>query len=121
LFICLTGIRNPDISIVVWSPDTDVLIILLSYAQRGTQTLLLDTGIGNERRIINIHELANIIGLDISIALPAFHSFTGSDCTSSFVMKGKIKPFKLLQNSLLLLPVFNRLGSNQMWSVMRIS
>ena len=32
-------------------------------------------------------------------ALPAFHSFTGSDYTSAFVRKGKIRPFLNLQKN----------------------
>jgi len=33
----------------------------------------------------------------MSQALPAFHAFTGSDCTSAFVRKGKRGPLKILE------------------------
>ena len=71
----------------------------------------MDTGTGNKRHLIDIHGIAKSLGLEMCKALPAFHSFPGSDCTSSFVMKGKVKPMKLLQKHQLFTNVFQRLGS----------
>ena len=78
---------------IVRSPDTDVLIILVSYSNEIVQPLLFDTGTGNKRRLLAI---ATSRGLEIAKALPGFHAFTGSDSTSAFIRKGKIQPFKAL-------------------------
>ena len=89
-------------TIIVRSPDTDVLVLLISHTQRLVQTLLFDTGVGNKRRLIDIKK----------IALPALHSFTGCDTTSAFVKKGKIKPLKALQKHTSFIPVFQNLGQS---------
>jgi len=101
-----------DTNIIVRTPDTDVLVILLSYSDCIAQPLFMDTGAGNKRRLINIHGIAEAIGLDLAKSLPGLHAFTGSDCTSSFVKKGKVKPFKVLQEHPNFMPVFQRLGSS---------
>ena len=43
-------------------------------------------------------------------ALPGLHAFTGSDCTSAFVRKGKIQPFKTLEKYPEFMPFFQNLG-----------
>jgi hypothetical protein len=43
-----------DSKIIVRSPDTDVFVLLLNFAQRIEQTVLFDTGTGNKRRLINV-------------------------------------------------------------------
>ena len=79
--------------IVVRSPDTDVFILLLAYASRITKPVLFDTGSGNNRRLIDISSIASNLGDQIAEALPGLHAFTGCDCTSAFVRKGKTAPF----------------------------
>jgi len=85
-----------DTVVVVRSLDTDVLIILVHYAGRIKVRLYFDTGLGNKRRMMNVQAFANIIGLDVCKALPAFHAFTGCDFTIAFVRRGKLSPFKLM-------------------------
>lgn len=95
---CLHADRTASATtaIVVRSPDTDVLVILLAYASSLCQRVYLDTGTGNKRRMIDIQAIANVLGTDVCAALPAYHAFTGCDYTSSFVRKGKAQPFKIV-------------------------
>ena len=53
----------------------------------------------NDQRYININQLHQHLGAKICCALSAYHAFTGCDYTSSFMKKGKVKPFKLLQKN----------------------
>jgi len=85
---------------IIRSPDTDVFILLFSYAQKIRQNLFFDTGTGNKRRLLDVHGITASIGTELVTASPGFHAFTGSDCTSSFVRKGKITALKALESSL---------------------
>ena len=81
--------------VVVKSPDTDILLILLYYAVKFRPvTVMFDTGRGNNRRIINISDLAGDLGEGYCEALLGLHCFTGEDCNSAFKGKGKIGPLK---------------------------
>jgi len=84
-------------SIVVHSPDTDVVILLLHYSCQIACRLMFYTGSGNNRRTLDVHKFAR--ALDFCTALPAFHAFTGCDTTSAFVRKCKKGPFKILRNN----------------------
>lgn len=95
------------------SPDTDVLVILISYAASISQPLFLDTGTGNKRRLIDIKAIACSLGTELSVALPAYHAFSGCDYTSAFVRRGKVKPFKILQNRPESIEIFTRLGASR--------
>jgi len=57
------------------------------------------TAAKNNRRYICLTAIYKELGPDLCAALPAFHAFTGCDYTSSFVCKGKVRPFKLLEKS----------------------
>jgi hypothetical protein len=100
-----------DVTISVRSPDTDVFVILLAYSTQIRQALFFDTGTGNNRRQLDIHKIADAVGHDMVKALPAFHAFTGSDCTSAFVRKGKRNPMKMLEKHADFILVFQKLGT----------
>ena len=95
----------------VRSPDTDVLIILLYYAERIKVQLYFDTGVGSKRRMIDIQAIAKVIGSDVCQALPAFHAFTGCDFNSAFVRRGKLSPYKLLNQHSEFKSLFGRMGN----------
>lgn len=60
----------------------------------------MDYGSGNNRRFINIKQLADTLEekqQGITEALIGFHSLTGCDFTSCFFHKGKVKPFQKLE------------------------
>ena len=106
---------SAETSIVIRSPDNDVFILLISYSHLVAQKLVFDTGSGNYRRLINIHEVASSIGHNISLALPAFHAFTGCDTTSSFVRKGKKTPLKVMITNPSFIELFTSFGSDINW------
>ena len=104
--------QNPLIPIIVRSPDTDVFILLLAFARKFENTLLFDTGTGNNRRLLNISKLSHILSENICQALLGFHSFTGCDTTSSFAGKGKVRPLSLLNKHEVMVNVFIKLGQS---------
>ena len=110
---CLQASKNSESNtpIIVKSPDTDLLILLVSYASAVAQPLYLDTGSGNKRRLVDIKAIAHVLGPDICTALPAYHAFTGCDYTSAFVRKGKVKPLQILRNQPDILKAFKDLGN----------
>ena len=61
--------------------------------------LWMDVGTAskNNRHYINLSTIHKELGPHVCAALPAFQAFTGSDYTSSFARKGKIKPFRILE------------------------
>jgi len=111
---CLHASRTASATtaIVVRSPDTDVLVILLAYASSLCQRVYLDTGTGNKRRLIDIQAIADVLGTDVCAALPAYHAFTGCDYTSSFVRKGKVQPFKIVCRHSDFTAAFKNLGTS---------
>ena len=114
-------IANFTENVVVRSLDTDVLVILLGQLRsetHSTHKLIMDCGIGNTRRYIDITSIASHLNdkkPKLSAAMPGYHAFTGSDCTCvstlhfycslfknflccffTFLRKGKVKPFEII-------------------------
>ena len=108
---CLYAARtsSADMNIAIRSPDTDVLLILVSYCDKVANQLYFDTGVGNNRRILPINSIAAAIGPEVSKALLGFHA--SCDCTSAFVQRGKLKPFKLMVKNANFVQLFQRIGS----------
>ena len=51
--------------------------------------VVVDFGTGKERRMYDIRAISTKLGRNKSIALPVFHSFTGTDTTAAFRGVGK--------------------------------
>ena len=47
-------------------------------------------------------------------ALPGFHAFTGSDYTSAFVRKGKVRPFAFLKKDTVAQKAFAQMSSEKL-------
>ena len=111
---CLYASKSVSLntSIVVRSPDTDVFVLLIHYSVRFFQPLIFDTGTGSNRRLIDIRQIVTNLGFEMSQALPAFHAFTGSDCTSAFVRKGKKGPLKTLEKYPDIIKAFAGVGTS---------
>ncbi len=60
--------------------------------------------------MLNILELIDTLGKDTVAALSAFHAFTGSDYTASFINKGKVRPFDSMEKSKLFISTFAAMG-----------
>ena len=111
---CLHISKNCSASdtIIIRSPDTDVFILLMKYAEDIKKVLVMDTGVGDKRRLINVSSAAKAIGPELSNALPSLHAYTGCDSTSSFVRKGKVVPLRLLQQHPQYIPAFTSFGTS---------
>lgn len=90
--------------IVVRTVDSDVVVILVSFYPQFLLVdeeiqLIVDFGVANNRRFINIQDIYEKIGKDTSLALPFFHAFTGCDSTAFFFKKSKMVLFKSWMSS----------------------
>ena len=90
--------------VMVRASDTDVLVILIgaigqeSPDDRTMADIIMDCGMGNSRRYINVTNIADVLEErkpGLARALPGYHAFTGCDFTSAF--------YRLANNYLLLL------------------
>ena len=63
--------------VVIRSPDTDVFILLLGHTLAIPTALYFDTGIGNQRRILDVGKVHLTLGSELCDALIGFHAFTG--------------------------------------------
>lgn len=80
-------------NVIVRASDTDVLVILIAAIGqqrrevRSVANIIMDCGMGNTRRYINVTNIANVLeerAPGLPKALPGFHAFTGCDFTSAF-------------------------------------
>ena len=78
-------------NVVVRASDTDILVILIgALGQQSPEVranVIMDCGMTNNRRYINITNITDILEdheAGLSRALPGYHSFTGCDFTSAF-------------------------------------
>ena len=82
-------------NVLVITSDSDVVVILIHHLRRSFDTIKPDCsitvnyGTGQTQRLINIRELADVLGCQRSVALPLFVSLTG--CESTSAMKGRSK------------------------------
>ena len=59
------------------SPDTDVFVLMLAHQPEIASRLVFETGSGNNRKVIDINEVADLLGVRLCKALIGFHAFTG--------------------------------------------
>lgn len=90
-----------DSNVVIRCSDTDILIIALGNMQFTNENvkIWLKVGVGNNERYINVSKLYELLGPDLSRALPAFHAFTGCDFNPAYFKKGKKRPSTILEKS----------------------
>ena len=101
----------------VWSPDTDVFILLLDLVAHGRlghgSKLYFVTGKGTKHRKIDIVERAHAYGLEKCKGLVGLHNFSGADWGGKFVgisKKSWINAYERLRNQDLALSFFVNLG-----------
>ena len=91
---------QPDSRIIIHSPDTDVLVLGISfYDELGCKELWLRTGSKDRLRYIPLYEISIKVGPKICKALPEFHALTGSDATSAFAGVGKKRAYNIFEDS----------------------
>ena len=66
---------HPDV--IIHSPDTDVFILMLGHKLSIPAAMYFETGVGNQRRILDLNVLHETLGSDLCDALIGFHAFTG--------------------------------------------
>ena len=74
---------------VIWSPDTDVMILGVFFAQELGIEIWFKTRTKEKVRFIPLHEISSFLGQELTLTLLAFHAITGCDSTSCFKGKGK--------------------------------
>ena len=87
------------IEINIFSPDTDVFILLLRRYPELCQNLNFITGIGQRHRVINLRPIVQALGETKIAALPALYAMSGADITGSFANKGKLTWWKVFKNA----------------------
>ena len=87
-------------NIFVRANDSDVFTIMLYHARYIGAGFWMDIGLSssNTRRLLDVNAISHQLGPTICTALPAFHDFTGSGYTSSFMRRGKTRPYDLMVN-----------------------
>ena len=91
---------QPDSRIIIHSPNTDVLVLRISfYVELGCKELWLRTGSKDRLQYIPLHEISTKVGPKICKALLAFYALTGSDVTSAFARVGKKRAYNILEDS----------------------
>ena len=72
--------------IVVWSRDTDVLLLLIAHSFKIDKEIWMKAGTNKAPKYISITNIINAWNLtpELALSLLQFHAFTGSDCTSYF-------------------------------------
>ena len=110
LYLRLISTVNDTVTVIVRSPDSDVFILLLCYSHKFTLRILLDTGTGEHRRLIDVTELSNDLGVDLCKSILPLYVFTGEDTNGAFRGKGKVQPLKKLLAHPKFLGTFMKLG-----------
>ena len=88
--------RNPpDAKMVFFSPDTDVLVLVIA----NYDLMLKNTSVSMASGVMGIEPIWRAIGSERAKALPAFHAFTGADNTGRFSRIGKATWLQVYMNA----------------------
>jgi len=74
---------------LVYSPDTDVLILLIEMYQRLPAATSFLTGRRNLRRNIAVQPISEKLGVKCTSVMIGFHAFTKSDMSGRFAGRSK--------------------------------
>ena len=85
--------RHVD-SLHVFSPDTDVFLLLLNKYPQLCPSNVFITGRGQTWRQIPLNAIYNTLGKEKADSLLGFHAFTGADTSGRFAGKTKKKCFQ---------------------------
>ncbi|GFO29333.1 hypothetical protein PoB_005583800 [Plakobranchus ocellatus] len=109
---CMYASQQPTTErVIVRPPDSDVFLLPLSLSDAINKPLIFDTGSGNNRRQLNITDLAATMSKRLCDAIIGLQAFTGCNSTSCFAGKGKLKALKMLQGDQDLQETFSRFGT----------
>ena len=91
--------KNGATTIDVYSPDTDVLVLLIRRYPRLCRYTNLITGVGLRQRNVCVGDIYQSLGESKATALPGLHAISGADNTGSFMGKGKMAFWKCFQSA----------------------
>ena len=91
--------RDPFNECIVFSPDTDVFLLLIHYAESLPQVTNFRTGREQDFRDININKCYEAIGTKLANSILGFHTFTGCDQTGRFNGKSKSSWWKIFMKA----------------------
>ena len=92
------SVRYGTKTVIIWSPDTDVLVLGVHFFREiDIEKLCFKTGTIRNTRYIPVHMIVDNLGESLSRLILPFHAFTGCDSTSCFKWKGKKKGLELIQ------------------------
>ena len=111
IFHASAAARSGFERVVVNSPDTDVLVLLVHFACLIGCEVWLRLPKGG--RLYAAHYIARSLGATLCQVLPAFHAITGCDTTSCLVRQGKVKPWEMLKTNITLYSVVGDLGKKK--------
>ena len=80
---------DSNCELVVQSPDTDILVLLVSMYKKLPSNTWFKTGKVDKLRLINIAKTYHALGEKRASALLGFHAFTGTDVTGKFAGRSK--------------------------------
>ena len=104
--------KNPFQDLVVVSPDTDVLLLLIAFYKSLCANTVFKTGKGNSIRYLDVGTMYEALGEERASALLGFHAFTGCDVTCKFYGKSKLTCWKVfMKSSSDVLEAFKELGN----------
>ena len=83
-------------TVLVRSPESDIFI-LLYYAAEVNATIILHTGNGSNRHVLDLSGLSTAYDQEYRRALLSLHEFTHCNTTSAFMHIVKVKPIKILE------------------------
>ena len=98
-------------TVIVVSEDTDVFVLLLSFAKDIAASLYQKRGTKTRTQFMNISQLRLALGDVVCGALIGFHAFSGCDSVSAFVGRGKLGPLAKMKSNNVFLETFTNLGN----------
>ena len=103
--------------VVIRTTYTDCLIIALGckHLYNPALKIWLEVGLqsNNTQRFIDVNGLYSQLGEDLCKSLSAYHALRGCDYTASFCRKGKVKPLKLLEKSVVVQEAFANIAFSE--------
>ena len=115
MFFHLYSLSDEKQNVVIRSNDVDVLLIALGQASVLKCDVWIEQGFASDNSLeyIHINHIVNHLGVKTCEAWPGLHAFTGCDYTPAFSGRGKIKPYKLMRQSVEFQEAFISLGRSR--------
>ena len=101
-------------SVIIKSPDTDVLVLAVGLAAEIDAEIFMSMGSSKVVRNVNASSVSRHLGRSESCALIGLHCFTGCDSVSAFKNKGKVRGLNMMLSTKPLQDSFAQLGT--LWS-----